>query len=140
MNWTYMDSEYTEIHDDSLEGFIYEVDYEDEDGNLYIYYGKKNFYLTKKKHFGKKKIAEMADKRKKTYEYVKTEDDWKTYTGSCKSTDGLIPVAKRILMFARSKRELTYIETKMLFVNGALEDTKCLNANISGTFFRDNLY
>ena len=139
MNWRYCGRDYTEKHDESLFGFIYLVHFEDESGNIFKYYGKKKWFSETKKHFGKKKLAEMTDKRLKTYEYIKRDNDWRTYVGSSKETDGLIPIYKEILEFARSQRELTYLETKVLFARGALEDKDCLNGNIMGRFFKGRL-
>jgi len=139
MKWTYNDEVYDELHTPEVFGFIYKITFEDGDGELYSYYGKKQVKARIKKHFGKRKLAEATDKRKKTYEYVIKEAKWKDYIGSCKDTEGYIPIAKEILCFANSGRELTYLEAKALFARGALEDEKCLNANVLGRFFRGNI-
>ena len=139
MTWMYNGQPYTDKHDDSLYGFVYCVYFEDDVGNVYKYYGKKKWFSERKKWFGKRRLAEMEDKRMKKYEMVKTDNDWKEYTGSCKDTKDYIPIYKEILMFAKSKRELTYLEAKILFQRGALEDEMCLNGNILSRFYRDNL-
>ena len=139
MEWRYCGRAYTEKHDDRLHGFIYLIHFEDESGNIFKYYGKKKWWKDIKRNFGKKELALIADKRKRTYEYVRKDNDWREYVGSCKDTEGLIPIYKEILEFARSNRELTYMEAKVMFARGALEDEDCLNGNIMGKFFRDNL-
>ena len=139
MNWRYQNVDYDTKHDESLYGFIYAVYFENDNGDVFTYYGKKKWYSERKKHYGKKKLAEITDKRLKTYEMVVSDNDWRTYTGSCKETKGLIPIYKEIICFARSKRELTYLETKIMFQRGALEDEKCINGNIMGRFFRGSL-
>lgn len=139
MKWEYNGVEYNDKHDDSLYGFIYCVYYEDEDGNVFKYYGKKKWFKEIKKHFGKKKLAEITDKRLKTYEMIVSDNDWRTYVGSCKDTKDYIPIHKEIICFARSNRELTYLEAKIMFQFGALEDDSCLNGNLLGKFYRGDL-
>ena len=121
----YNGSEYLERHNDDVYGFIYVITYEDEDGNLYSYYGKRAMIYNKKYHFGKKQLATMTDKRLKTYENRPYENmGWKSYVGSCKDTNGYIPTSKYILQFASSKRELTWLELKIMVLYGAIEDPK----------------
>ena len=139
MTWSYNNKPYTDKHDDSLYGFIYCVYFEDGNGQVYKYYGKKKWFSERKKHYGKKKLAQMTDKRLKTYEMIVTDNDWRTYTGSCKDTKGYIPIYKEIICFTRTQREHTYLETKVMFQRGALEDEECLNANIMGRFYRGKL-
>lgn len=139
MKWRYNGKDYDTKHDDSLYGFVYCVHYEDGNGNIYKYYGKKKWFSERKKHFGKKRLSEVTDKRLKTYEIVKSDNDWREYVGSCKDTKDYIPFYKEIICFARSQRELTYLEAKIMFQRGALEDEDCLNGNLLGKFYRGNL-
>ena len=139
MHWKYNDEPYTDKHDESLYGFIYCVYFEGSDGKVYKYYGKKKWFSEKKKHFGKKRLAEVTDKRLKTYEMVVSENDWKSYIGSCKDTKDYIPIYKEIICFARTQRELTWLEAKVMFQRGSLEDDECLNGNLLGKFFKGNL-
>ena len=81
-------------------------------------------------------LATVTDKRLKTYEYTYKENKWRDYLGSSKETENYIAIKKDILMFARSNRELTYLETKTLFSHSAIEDPKCLNISILNKFFR----
>ena len=139
MIWRYNDQDYSEQHDPSLYGFTYLVHFENGNGDVFKYYGKRKWNSVTKKHFGKKKLATMSDRRLKTYEMITKENAWQDYVGSSKETDGLIPIHKEIIEFARTSRELTYMETKLLFVRSAIEDESCINRNILKRFFRDNL-
>jgi hypothetical protein len=117
-------------------GFIYLVEF-----GAIKYIGKKNFYSERTKHFGKKQLAEVTDKRKKTYTKVIKESDWKTYCGSNSTIkdllkSGQIPTNRFILDFAFSKQHLTYLEVKYMFKMDVLEDSKYLNDNILGKFYR----
>ena len=146
MEWIYNDEVYDKIHSPEVYGFIYLINLENEDGEVYKYYGKKNFYTeneidalknggTREGHV--KFVGRNAGGRRIKRELIRRESkSWKKYTGSCKNCDGYIPISKEILCFAKDKRELTYLETKALFARGALEDDKCLNGNILNKFFR----
>lgn len=143
VNWTYKGKVISSLEDFNLdskpEGFIYSIELED--GSKYI--GKKNFFSKRKKHFGKKKLAEVTDKRKKTYEYIIKESDWLKYISSNKEIKKLISEGvsykKEILQIAYSKGDLTYLETRYLFVNDVLKNKNYLNDNILGKFYRKNL-
>ena len=110
------------------------------------YIGKKSTISMTKKHFGKKQLATITDKRLKTYEIVKKESNWKKYTGSNKELNELISngieYSKIILEYAFSKKHLTYLELKFLFKYSVIEPTdnptktRFFNDNINGTFFR----
>lgn len=125
-------------------GFIYQITYDD--GTYY--YGKKAFYsfitLPPLKS-GEPREGHIAfsykngSGKRKPIEKVKKESNWKTYTGSTLTFDNLTIVEREILAFARSKRELTYLEAKCLFQTEALEDPLCRNENINGLWYRDNL-
>lgn len=118
-------------------GFVYMIT--TEDGKKYI--GKKTLYSVRKRKFGKKEAAKVTDKRKKLYEMVKKESNWKKYTGSNKELnediENGIGYTKEILHFADRKKQLSYLETKELFVREVLEShTNYYNSNISGTFYK----
>lgn len=120
-------------------GFIYLI--ETIDGRKYI--GKKNFYSKRKRKFGKKEIAKIRDKRRKHWEYVIKESDWKTYVSSNKKLQeeikkGLV-YKKYILDYAFSKKELSYKEEKLLFTQEVLERTNWMNDNIRGVYFRKDI-
>lgn len=117
-------------------GFIYRIWYDD--GGYY--YGKKNFTSTRKKMFGKKRLAELDDNRLKKYEYITIESNWRFgYNGSTKNSKGKTVSKKEILLLGKTKRELTYLEAKLLFEMDVLNDEACLNENILGKFFKGNI-
>ena len=106
-----------------------------------FYYGKKNFYSTRKKPFGKKELAQVTDKRKKTYHTITTESDWKTYCSSSDKvkkmvTEGLEPI-KIIERICYSIKEATYYENKMLYNYVGM--VNCINDSISGKIYREEI-
>lgn len=121
-------------------GFIYRII--DENGKEYI--GQKSLFSKRKKKFGKKKLAEITDKRKKKYEYIIKESNWLTYTGSNKELNGNIEdglkYTKHILQFCFNKKQLTYFETKFLMLYGTIEPgNNSYNGNIQGKFYPKDL-
>jgi hypothetical protein len=120
-------------------GFIYKI--VTHDGKAYI--GKKNLKTKRKRRFGKREIAALTDKRKKHWEYVIKDSDWLTYIGSNKQLQKDIAKGvkyeKYILDFAFTKKHLTYLETKELFVNEVLESDEWYNDNILGKIFRKDV-
>ena len=121
-------------------GFIYEIEFDDDTK----YIGKKNFYSRRKRNFGKKELALITDKRRKKYEIVVKESDWKGYNSSNKTIlnkikAGELPKNKKILSIARCKKELTYLEERELFLSDALLDSNYLNDNIAGKFYTKDL-
>jgi hypothetical protein len=142
MSWLYKNKQIDDISQvpEGAMGFIYKIT--DSNGRAYI--GRKEMFSKRKKHFGKKKLAEITDKRKRTWEYVIKESNWLTYTGSNKELNenikkGLV-VTKEILIFANTKKQLTYYESKMLFCNEVIESDNFYNDNILGKFYRRDLY
>jgi len=124
---------------DGVYGFIYEIT--TEHGMKYI--GKKTLFTVRKRKFGKKESATITDKRKKLYEMVRKEGDWKTYTGSNTDLNEVIKngtkYTKEILCYAFHKKQLSYLETKELFVRDVLVDDSYLNSNISGKWYRKDV-
>lgn len=132
-------TETTDMPEDVI-GFVYMIT--TTAGKKYI--GKKSLFSVRKRKFGKKEAALVTDKRKKLYEMVKKESDWKTYTGSNIElnediTNG-IEYKKEILEFAFSKKQLSYLETKTLFSQGVLEtENEYYNSNINGTYYKKDV-
>jgi hypothetical protein len=131
-----------EIPTDQPYGFVYQITYEDDT----YYYGMKKFYsyvtLPTLKS-GEKREGHIrftyknGSGKRKHVEEIRRESDWKKYTGS---NDVDLPIINReILAYARTKRELTYLECKCLFQTEALEDPLCHNSNINGMWFKDKL-
>lgn len=115
-------------------GFVYLITNKEK---YEMYIGKKSLYSTIKRKFGKKESASVTDKRKKLYEMVTKESNWKTYQSSNKEVQGWKEPSKQILEFAYSKKELSYLEEKYLFKNDVLEDKTYKNDNIGGKYFKD---
>lgn len=123
-------------------GFVYEITL----SNGMRYIGKKNLYSTRKRNYGKKELAKITDKRLKTYEMVKKESDWKKYYGSSDRVKDAVKkgevevVNREILEFAFSNSQLTYLETKYLFVREVLEKGDIYyNDHILKKFFKNNI-
>lgn len=143
MFWEYEGNKIKTINDFPTDavGFIYCITFSN--GKKYI--GKKNLYTTRKKHFGKKQLALITDKRLKTYELITKESDWKTYNGSQKDVKLVLKnketviSKKEILYICNSLKKLTYFELKALIVEGCLEKEEYYNDNILGKFFRSEI-
>jgi hypothetical protein len=107
------------------------------------YIGKKNFFHTTNKKLGKKELAELPVTRGKrpTKKQVIKESDWKTYYGSANEIK-LLPkdeMKRYVIMLCKTKKQLTYCETKYLFQYNVLEDDRFINDNILGKFYRKDL-
>lgn len=143
MNWTYKGKEVKSIHDmpEGVYGFVYELRFSN--GKRYI--GRKNVYSIRKRNFGKKELSKITDKRLKTYEMVKKESNWKSYTSSNKEINSLLKGGeieleyKRILNYSFSEKHTTYLETQALFCYGVLECDDYYNDNILGKFYRKDV-
>ena len=127
---------------ESAVGFVYKMNYKDDDGQYYSYIGKKNFYSRRKKKFGKKALAAVTDKRTKKYEMV-TKLDYEDYFSSNKQLkqahkDGKM-IHRTILKICFTKAELTYQETKYQFKYEVLEKDWYLNGNILGRFYKGKI-
>ena len=140
MSWVFKNTqlELTEVPE-GYYGFIYRIDYhEPETNKVYSYIGKKNFYQERNLALGKQELAARTDKRQSKKKKVVKESDWRKYQSSnkfLKTVDSKY-LSKEILMVCSTKTELTYQETKALFVNDVLDKTEFLNDNILGKFFK----
>ena len=132
-SWIYDGRIITEMSDmpEGTFGFIYEVTHTPT-GRKYI--GKKVLY------FNMTLPPLTSQKRKRK---IVKESDWKTYFGSHAEIVGLIKegkqeeFTKQILCFVRSKKLLTYYETKYLFIKEVLEyRNNYINDNVLGKFYR----
>lgn len=119
-------------------GFIYEME-AIIDGKAVRYIGKKNFYSTTRKKFGKKAVANMEDKRTKKYT-IQVKPNYQNYYSSNKVLQDAhkngIPIKRFMVKICFSKTELTYHETKYQFTREVLEKDEYLNANILGRFYK----
>ena len=57
-----------------------------------------------------------------------------------KESQDMLDFVREIIIFTSTKKQLTYFETKLQFVNEVLENDEYLNSNILGKFFRKDLY
>jgi len=139
MSWLYKG----EVFNDSkipegAVGFIYEMEAIIH-GKAVRYIGKKNFYSTTKKKFGKRAVANMEDKRAKKYT-IQVKPNYQNYYSSNKVLQDAhkngIPIKRFMVRICFSKTELTYHETKYQFVREVLEKEEYLNANILGRFYK----
>lgn len=143
MDWKYNGKEVKSIKDmpEGVHGIIYQLEFSN--GKRYI--GRKNIYSVRKRNFGKKELEKIKDKRKKTYEMVKKESNWKTYASSNKAIKELLESgdielkSKEILHYTFNEKHTTYLETQALFCYGAIESEEFLNDNILGKFYRRDL-
>lgn len=126
------------IPDELAVGFVYRIDYIDEDGKVRSYIGKKNFWSTRTVKKGKKELAAMTDKRGSKKKKVVKESDWVKYQSSNTFLKSCRPetLKKYILELCYSKAELTYKEVKYQFKNDVLESDLWLNSNILNKFFK----
>jgi len=145
MNWLLDSNEITSLEDlpEGVTGFVYAILYMDDT----YYIGKKDLFnkvtLAAKKNGEQRPNSTRVGKNKGGkrvyFDVLQKESNWLTYEGSCESTAGLTVIGKQILELSYSKRHLTYLEARTLFLEDALKDDCCHNANILGKFFRGNI-
>jgi hypothetical protein len=137
--WSYQGQDFdSSMIPEGAVGFVYEMQAVI-DGKLVRYIGKKNFYSTTKKKFGKKAVASMQDKRSKKYTIQKKLTYESYYSSNSVLKDAHkagIEIRRYMLKICYSAMELTYYETKFQFVRGVLESDEFLNGNILGRFYK----
>jgi len=143
MIWNYNDEPFTKLPE-GVFGFIYIISYTD--GTHYL--GKKQAIsevaLPALKNGAIRpeathRIGRNIKGKRVQFDVILKETSWKKYCGSSKLTGDKTIEYKTILQLAYSKRELTYLENKYLFLYEAIERDDFINENIMGRFFRDNL-
>ena len=143
MNWIYLKKEITSVDQfpNDIMGFVYRIIHTPSKKE---YIGKKFLVFTQKRKLAKKdlKLYEGQPGRKPKYKIVSKESDWKTYWSSNKEIKKLLETEpksnfeRQILHLCRSKKELTYFETKYQFLYEVLEKpNKYFNDNILGKFY-----
>lgn len=139
--WLYEGLVVKEIPDTNAFGFIYKITFQDPlTSELKFYIGKKQFYSDRTVKKGKKELKSMSDKRGSKKKKIRKESDWLKYQSSnifLKSTEHHY-LTKEMLLLCYSKTELTYQETKHLFLHDVLEREDYLNGNILSKFFKNN--
>ena len=137
--WSYQGQDFdSSMIPEGAVGFVYEMQAVI-NGKLVRYIGKKNFYSTTKKKFGKKAMASMEDKRNKKYTIQKKLTYESYYSSNSVLKDAHkagIKIRRYMLKICYSAMELTYYETKFQFVRGVLESDEFLNGNILGRFYK----
>ena len=135
--WLYKGKEINSIEDMPTDtfGFVYLVTHTPS--------GKK--YLGKKQLIANRTLPPLKGSKRKRK--IQKESDWKTYYGSqteikqlVKESQDMLEFVREIIIFTSTKKQLTYFETKLQFVNEVLENDEYLNSNILGKFFRKDLY
>lgn len=118
-------------------GFIYLVK-DTISGKMYI--GKKNFKTNRNIKLGKKEIKALpiTRGRKASKKQVISESDWKNYYSSCdeiKNDPDKSKYERYLIKLCKSSKELSYWETKYLFIYEVLESDNWYNKNILGKFY-----
>lgn len=134
MHWRYNDvtmDKHT-CFDDSVIGFIYEIEYED--GRLY--YGQKLIRSIVKL---KPTKAQLAIRKNYSRKELKNKP-FVNYVGSSKNTIHLTIISKKILAVYDDKINLTYAEQELLMSLDVLRNDKYLNDNIGGKFYRGRIH
>lgn len=134
--WLYEGKEVKTISDmpnEEVYGFVYEV----------VHTPTNQKYVGKKVIKFNKKLPPLKGTKKKRL--VEKESNWISYYGSNDVIKNLIKEKKHsefkreILIFAYSKIELTYLETKYQFIREVLEKDNYLNINILGKFYKGRI-
>ena len=144
MNWTYNKKEIEDLSDfpKPTFGFVYKITHKKSNKS---YIGKKVLFHNRKTKLTKKDLSvyEGVVGRKPSYKIITKESDWKSYWGSNKPLLELLKsepqnqFTKEVLIFAPTKKLLTYYESQILFVYRVLEEPEMYyNDNILGKFFR----
>lgn len=130
INWEYENKVLNSLEDfpENTFGFVYEILF----SNNKKYLGSKYLYYEKKI---------QVDKRQK--KIIKVESNWKNYYGSIKCEDfkrdfkekKITIKSRNILKLCNSKKNLTYYETKFLFIKECIENDSYYNGNILGKFY-----
>jgi hypothetical protein len=143
MNWTYLKEEITSIDQfpKDIMGFVYILTHLP---SKKVYVGKKFLVFTQKRKLAKRdlKAYEGQPGRKPKYKVVSKESDWKDYWSSNKEIKKLLEkepksnFTRQIVHLCKSKKQLTYFETKYQFLYEVLEKSdKFFNDNILGKFY-----
>ena len=150
LNWIYKDKEIVSIDQlpSNAYGFIYLLIFIDPNSVEKAYIGQKALYsyrtLPALKNGSQRSNSERIGKnikgKRQYFDVVKKESNWKAYKSSSKDIPKNAELVERhILDIATSKRHLTYLETKYLFLHEVLESDDYYNKNILGKFYEGNL-
>lgn len=129
MSWIYKELTFTNADIQDNFGFVYRIT------NLMtdkVYIGKKFFFSIRRK-----KVKGRTNRK-----VTKTESDWQDYYGSCKpllqdiEKFGVNMFKREILSLHKTKGQVNYGETRLLFGLDVLDSDKFYNSNILGRFFK----
>ena len=150
MNWIYKGKSIESHYDipKEITHMVYELSFTDKTK----YIGFKTLRTTKElpplKNGNKREnhicIKGRNKNGKRVYmEIIGIDSSFVDYEGSSEENKGRILISKDILYFTTNKRTATYLEAKLLFSRGVLEDDKYNNKNINRRWFDnclDGLY
>lgn len=115
---------------EDFQGFVYIIINHDT-GKKYV--GKKNFWS----------ITRVKQKGKTRRKVVKKESDWKTYCGSNEELKNDVAsghkITRQIIHLCETKSEMSYLETKEIFVRDVLLSEEYYNSWVSSRIHRKNL-
>lgn len=150
LEWVYKDDLFNPKETPSECGFVYKIEYEDTDGEIYTYYGRKQFWSVKNQEAKKNESKRMGHYRffgknkngkRIKMEETRTSSNWKIYNGSCKYVpEGLKIISKTIISIYKAPIDLTFGETELLFKNNVLFDKYNLNMSIGGKFYAEQVF
>lgn len=117
-------------------GYLYKIE---ADGK--VYFGKKQFFFSKKTKLSNKARLASTNKRKRI-EYKVTDSDWIDYYSSCVplvkwiQENGIDKVKREIISFCPTKIDLTYREMELLVKENVLFRDDCWNNCILNKFYK----
>lgn len=143
--WIYNNKPFTEIPEGYI-GFVYKITCVNKSNPYFgwTYYGLKHFFTITTKKLGKRAVAALPDKRMSKKIKTTNESNWSTYCSSSKELQALIKknpthFKKEILVLCKTKKQLSYCETEILFKYDVLRNEKNWNSNILGRFYKRDL-
>lgn len=131
--WLYQNKEFEESDIGEYEGFVYLITDLSSDKK---YIGKKIFYT---------KVVKPPLKGKKRRRISRKFSDWESYYGSSDEVKGLVAehgverFKREIIQLCRSKSEMSYFETKEIFVRDVLIRPDYYNSWVSCRIQRNTL-
>jgi hypothetical protein len=143
--WIYKNKPLTEVPEGYI-GFVYKISCINKSNEYFgwTYWGMKGFFSTITKKLGKKAIANLPDKRMSKKVKTTNESNWVNYNSSNKELQVLIKknpthFKKEILVLCKTKKQLSYCETEVLFEYDVLRNEKNWNGNILGKWYKRDL-
>jgi hypothetical protein len=125
--WLYKNLKIRDLSDipEGVVGFVYMISNPD---TKEYYFGKKSCYSNRTL----KPLKGFKRKRK-----VTKESDWISYQSSNNVVKSWNNAKKEILHYCYTKKEMTYYELQAILCTDGLTDSRCLNENALGKFFKN---